>query len=51
MHWRYGVVETENWLTIQRPEMRSYLTVPSPSLFVWQPPPKPDQSVFVGTGP
>ena len=36
---------------IQRSASLSYSTVASPSSFVWQPPPKPLQSVFVGTGP
>src|SRR3954470_7352562 len=36
---------------IHRSGARSYLTVASPSLFVWQPPPNPLHSVFVCTGP
>src|SRR6185369_4423644 len=36
---------------IQRPAALSYTTVASPSLLVWQPPPKPAQSELVGTGP
>src|SRR5437016_14494142 len=36
---------------IQRSASLSYTIVPSPSSLVWQPPPKPLQSVFVGTGP
>src|SRR3954447_13664439 len=36
---------------IQRSAARSYSTVASPSLFVWQPPPNPLHSVFVCTGP
>src|SRR5215471_21230917 len=31
--------------------MRSYDTTGSPSLLVWHPPPNPDQSVLIGTGP
>src|SRR3954454_11348350 len=51
MHCRYGVVLTENWLKTQRCAVLSYKTTGSPSLFVWQPPPKPDQSVFPAVGP
>src|SRR5258706_9603105 len=36
---------------IQRSASRSYATVASPSSLVWQPPPKPLQSVFVAAGP
>ena len=36
---------------IQRSACLSYATIGSPSLLDSQPPPKPDQSVFNGTGP
>src|SRR5258708_28153218 len=36
---------------IQRPAIWSYLTVPSPSSLVWHPPPNPENSVLVATGP
>ena len=51
MHWRYGVVLTENCVMTHRSANLSYLTIPSPSLFVSQPPPAPDQSALVGSGP
>ncbi len=51
MHCKYGVVETENWLNIQRCAVLSYRTIGSPSLLVWQPPPKPDHSVLPAVGP
>src|SRR5450631_305860 len=51
MHCKYGVVETENWLKIQRWASLSYSTIGSPSLFVWQPPPNPDHNVLPAVGP
>src|ERR1700730_8784348 len=51
MHCRYGVVDTENWLKIQRCASLSYNTIGSPSLFVWHPPPNPDHIVFPAVGP
>src|SRR5215471_10057002 len=36
---------------IQRLAMRSYDTTGSPSLLAWHPPPNPDHSVLIGTGP
>ena len=50
-HCRKGVVETENCENIQRCAALSYSTIGSPSLFVWQPPPKPDHSVLPAIGP
>ena len=49
-HSRYGVVVTENCWTTQRCDKVSNRIVPSPSLLVWQPPPKPDHSVLVFAG-
>src|SRR5215467_7428991 len=51
MHCRNGVVETENWLKTQRLASLSYSTIGSPSLLVWQPPPKPAHSEFPAVGP
>src|SRR5262249_56960921 len=36
---------------IQRSASRSYVTIGSPSLSTWHPPPNPDHSVLIGTGP
>src|ERR1700682_5869041 len=41
----------ENCCRTQRSAIESYFAVPSPSLFVSQPPPNPDQMVLVATGP
>src|SRR5439155_23984087 len=50
-HCRYGVVETENWVSTQRCASLSYWAIGSPSLLVSQPPPKPAQRVLPATGP
>ena len=40
-----------NWLISHRSASWSYRTTGSPSLWVWQRPPNPLQSVLVGDGP
>ena len=42
---------TWNCEMTHRSAMRSYDTIGSPSLLVWHPPPNPDHSVLIGTGP
>src|SRR5437763_17074808 len=50
-HCRSGVALRENCASTQRLAILSYMTMGSPSLLVWQPPPKPDQREWPATGP
>src|SRR3954467_1255288 len=50
MHSPYGLAAV-NWLTSQRSARESYSTMGSPSLRVWQGPPKPDHMVLPLVGP
>ena len=43
-------METENWVRIQRLASLSYWTIGSPSLLVWQPPPKSRPDGVAGLG-